>query len=112
MFVLIKEVLFTGLAFISSLVSTTTLSCISMNSQACKVRPEIINLNSNGPVFYPFSIKTRQCSGSCNNVNDPYAKICVPNAVKDLNIRVFNIMSRTKETRQKNGMKRARLNVD
>ena len=28
-----------------------------MNNQACKVRPEIINVNSNEPVFYPFSIK-------------------------------------------------------
>ena len=44
------------------------LSCISMNNQECKVRPEIINVNSNEPVFYP------KCSGSCNNINDPYAK--------------------------------------
>ena len=47
-----------------------------MNSQACKVRPEIINVNSNEPVFYPFNIKTSKCSGSCNNINDPYAKMC------------------------------------
>ena len=66
-----------------------------MINQACKVRPEIINLNSNEPLFYPFNIKT----SSCNNVNDSYAKICVPNAVKDLNINVFNLMSRTNETR-------------
>ena len=42
-----------------------------MNNQACKVRPEIINVNSDEPVFYPFSIKTSKCSGSCNNINDP-----------------------------------------
>ena len=65
------------------LVSTTPLSCISMNNQACKVRPEIINLNSNEPVFYPFNIKTSKYSGSCNNINDPYAKICVPDIVKN-----------------------------
>ena len=70
-----------------------------MNNQACKVRPEIINVNSNEPVFYPFSIKTSKCSGSCNNINDPYAKICVPDVVKDLNVKVFNLMSRTNETR-------------
>ena len=46
-----------------------------MNNEECKVRPEIINVNDNEPVFYPFSIKTSNCSGSCNNVNDPYAKI-------------------------------------
>ena len=72
-----------------------------MNNQECKVRPEIINLNSNEPVFYPFSIKTSKCkcSGSYNNINDPYAKICVPDVVKDLNVKIFNLMSRTNETR-------------
>ena len=50
-----------------------------MKNQECKVRLEIINVNSNEPVFYPFSIKTSKCSGSCNNINDPYAKIWVPN---------------------------------
>ena len=46
--------------------------------------------------FYPFSIKTNKCSGSCNNVNDPYTAICVPDVIKDLNIKVFNLMSRTR----------------
>ena len=99
MFVFIKKIFLTRLAFLSSLVSTTPLSCISMNNQACKVRPEIININSNEPVFYSFSIKTSKCSGSCNNINDPYAKICVPDDVKDLNVKVFNLMSKTNETR-------------
>ena len=70
-----------------------------MSNQAFKARPEIINVNNNNPVFYPFSIKTSKCSGNCNNINDPYAKICVPDVVKDLNIKVFNLMSRTNETR-------------
>ena len=70
-----------------------------MTNKECKVGPEIVNVNSNEPVFYPFSIKTSKCSGTCNNINDPYAKICVPDAVKDLNVKVFNLMSRTNETR-------------
>ena len=70
-----------------------------MTNKECKVGPEIVNVNSNEPVFYPFSIKTSKCSGTCNNINDPYAKICVPDAVKDLNVNVFNLMSRTNETR-------------
>ena len=36
-----------------------------MNNQPCKARPEIVNVNSNNPIFYPFSIKTSKCSGSC-----------------------------------------------
>ena len=70
-----------------------------MNNQECKVRPQIVNVNSDEPVFYPFSIKTSKCSGSCNNINDPYAKMCVPDVVKNLNVKVFNLMSRTNETR-------------
>ena len=84
MFEFIKKIFLTGLTVLSSLVSTTLLSCISMNNQECKVRPEIINVNSDEPVFYPFSIKTSKCSGSCNNINDPYAKMCVPDVVKKI----------------------------
>ena len=47
------------------------LECISINNQQCKVRPEIVNVNSNKPIFYPYSIKTSKCSGSCNNINNP-----------------------------------------
>ena len=84
-----------------------------MIDQACKVRPKIINLNSNEPVFYPFSIKISKCSGSCNNINDPYAQICVPDVVKSLNIKFFNLeLSRTIETRHINGTKRISVNVD
>ena len=47
-----------------------------MNNQECKVGPETVNVNSNEPLFYPFSIKTSKCSGSCNNINNPFAKLC------------------------------------
>ena len=70
-----------------------------MKNQASKARPEIFNVNSNNPVFYPFSIKTSKCSGNCNNVNDPDTKICVPDVVKDLNVKVFNLISKTNETK-------------
>ena len=70
-----------------------------MNSQECKVRPQIVNLDRDEPVFFPFIIKTSKCSGSCNNINNPYAKLCVPDVVKNLNVKVFNVMSRTNETR-------------
>ena len=82
MFRFIKKGFFIGSLFLSNLVSTTTLSFISMNNQACKARPEIINVNSNNPVFHPFSIKISKCNGNCNNINNPYAKICVPDVAK------------------------------
>ena len=45
-----------------------------MKNQECKIRLRIININSNNPIFYPFSIKINKCSGNCNNINNPYAK--------------------------------------
>ena len=100
----VKKVFFLGLTILSNFanitsLSATSLNCISMKNQECKVRPEIININSNNPIFYPFSIKINKCSGNCNNINNPYAKICVPDVIKDLNIKAFNLMSRTNETR-------------
>ena len=85
-----------GLTVLSSTI-TGILKCVSMNNKKCKVKPKIVDINSNSPMFYPFSIKINKCSGNCNNINDPYAKICVP--VKDLNVRIFNVMSRNNETR-------------
>ena len=75
------------------------LECVSMNNHECKVRPEIINVNVDEPVFFLFSIKINKCSCSCYNINDLYAKLCVPDVVKSLNVKVFNLMSRTNETR-------------
>ena len=83
MFQFIKKVLFIGLIILSSFTNASFLSCISMNNQICKARPQIVNVNSNNPIFYLFNIKTSKRSGSCNNINDPYAKICVPDVAKD-----------------------------
>ena len=99
MFEFIKKRFFTELTILSTLTSVNSLSCISMTNKEYKVRPEILNVNSDEPVFYPFSFKTSKYSGSCNNVNDPYAKLCVPDIYKNLNVKVFTLMSRTNETR-------------
>ena len=63
-----------------------------MKNQECKVRPEIVNVNSNEPAFYPFSIKRSKCNAISNNINDPYAKLCVPDVVKNINTTLFNLM--------------------
>ena len=97
-FSFVKKVFVLGLTVLSSNI-TVALYCVSINNQESKVRPKIADINSNNPMFYPFSVKVNKCSGNCNNINDPYAEICVPDTVKDLNVRVFNLMSRTNETR-------------
>ena len=70
-----------------------------MINQECKIRPEIINLSTNEPLLYPYSIKINKWKGSCNTINDPNAKICIPDNIKNTNFKVFNLMSRTNETR-------------
>ena len=83
-----------------NLSSVNSLKCISISNQECRATPEIVNVNSKEPVFFSFSIKTSKCSGSCDNTNDPYAKLCAPDVIKNLNVSFFNLMSRTNETRQ------------
>ena len=70
-----------------------------MNYQECKIRSEIINVNTIEPMFYPYSITINKCKGNCNTFIDPYAKLCVPDAINNINVKVFNLMSRTNETR-------------
>ena len=38
-------------------------------NQERKTRPQVINVNGDKPVFFPFSIEITKCSGSCNNIN-------------------------------------------
>ena len=99
MFRFIKQIFISALMYFSNLSSANPLECISMKNPKCRVRPEIVNINSNDPLFYPFSIKVNKCNGNCNNINDPYAKICVPDTVKNLDVKVFNLMLLTNETR-------------
>ena len=47
-----------------------------------------------------------------NNINYSYAKMCVPDVIKNLNVKVFNVMSRTNETRLQNGMKHINVSVN
>ena len=100
MFRFIKQVFVSAMmSFGCRVLSVNPLKCVSMNNQKCKVRPEIINISSNEPLFYPCSVKISKCSGSCYNINDPYAKLCVPDVIKNINVRVFHLMPRTNETR-------------
>ena len=82
MFGFVKKVLFTAMAFFGfSPSNVNSLECVSMSNQECKARPKIIEVNS------------------CNNINDPYDKLCVPDIVKNINLRLFNLMQRINERR-------------
>ena len=84
MFKFVKKLFFVGLTILSDFTDVKSLSCISMNNQESKTRPQVVHVNGDEPVFFPFSIETSKGSGSCNNINYPYAKICVPDIVKSI----------------------------
>ena len=83
-FSFVRKVFVLGLTILSNI--TNALECISIKNQKYKVRPQIVNINSNNPIFYPSSVTINRCSGNCNNINDPYARICVPDTVKYLSL--------------------------
>ena len=85
--------------FGSNVLNVNPLKCVSMKNQKGRIRPQIINVNSNEPPFYIYNIEVNKCSGSCKNINDPYAKLCVPDVGKNINVKVFNLMSRANETK-------------
>ena len=69
MFGFIKKCLFTAMTSFS----WNELTCVSINNQVCRARPEVMNINSNEPLSYPYSILVNKCSGICNNISDPFA---------------------------------------
>ena len=90
---------FTAMTFFScNVLNVNSLECVSMNNQECKTRSEMINVNTNKLMFYLYRITINKCKGSCNTINDLYDKLCVPDSIKNINVKVFNLMSRTKET--------------
>ena len=83
--------------FSFSPLNVNSLECVSMNNQECKTRTKIISISNNEPVFYPFSTKVNKCSGSCNSINDPCSKLYIPDVAKNINVKVFNLMSFTNQ---------------
>ena len=85
--------------FSCNILNLNPLKCVSMNNQEYRARPEVTNINRNEPLYYPYIILVNKCSGSCNNINNQYTELCVSDALTGLNVKVFNLMSRTNETR-------------
>ena len=92
MFRFIKKVL------ILVLISTVnSLICISLKHQECKARKVVI---SNEYMTYPYSIEVNRCSGICNNITNPYSRVCVPDVTKNATLKIFDLMTLTNKTKQ------------
>ena len=68
-----------------------------MSNQDCKIRPALLNINSSEPLSYPYHVLVNKCNSSCNVINNACAKLCVPEVVKNINIKVFNLILRINE---------------
>lgn len=74
------------------------IKCISLDNQPCQTRPAIADINSN-EFFYPFDNSVNKCGRSFNTFDNPYVQVCVPNKARNMNVKVFNLISRVNKTR-------------
>ena len=77
------------------------LECVSVVNQKCMPRPKIHNVNEGigEALFYPYNVQGNKCSRSCDILDNPMSKICVPKIIENLNMKVYNFLMRLNETR-------------
>ena len=83
-----------------SIIKTRALECVSVVNQKCMPRPKILDVNEGvgEALFYPYNVLVNKCSGSCDTINNPTAKLYVPGIVKRVNMKVYNFLMRLNET--------------
>ena len=83
------------------IIKTKALECVSVVNQKCMPRPKILDVNVGvgEALFYPYNVLINKCSGSCNTLDNPIAKLCVPNVIKGANMQVYNFLMRLNENR-------------
>ena len=83
-----------------SIIKTRTLECVSVINEKCMPRPKILAVNEgvDEALFYPYNVLVNKCSGSCNTLDNPMAKLCVPNVIKRVNMHFYNFLMMLNET--------------
>ena len=79
-----------------NLFKTKALECLSVINQKCMLD---VNEGVGEALFYPYNVLVNKCSGSCDMLDDPMAKLCIPNIIKSVNMKVYNFLMRLNETR-------------
>ena len=84
-----------------NILKVNALECVSFVNQKCTPRPKILNVNYGigEALFYPYNVLVNKCSGSCDTLDNPMSKICVPNVIKRVNMQVYNFLMRLNQTR-------------
>ena len=85
-----------------SALKVNSLECLSLISRECMPRLKVFNVNEEigEALFYPYNVLVNKCSGSCNTLDNPMSKICVPKIIKNVNMKVYNFLMRLNETRK------------
>ena len=83
------------------IIQTKALECVSVINRKCMPRPKILDVNEGvgEALFYPYNVLVNKCSGSCDTLDNPMAKMCIPNIIKRINMKVYNFLMRLNETR-------------
>ena len=70
-----------------SIIKTRALEYVSVINRKCMPRPKILDVTEGvgEALFYPYNVLVNKCSGSCDTINNPMAKLCVPGIVKRAN---------------------------
>ena len=76
------------------IIKTKALECVSVTNQECIPRPKILDVNEGvgEALFYPYNVLVNKWSGSCDMLDNPMAKLCVPNIIKRINMKVCNFL--------------------
>ena len=84
-----------------SIIKTRALECVSVFNRKYMPRPKILDVNEgvDEALFYRYNVLVNKCSGSCNTLDNPMARLCVPNIIKNVNMKVYNFLMRLNETR-------------
>ena len=85
-----------------NIIKTKALECVSVvNQKGGMPRPKILDVNEGigEALFYPYNVQVNKCSGSCNTLDNPIAKLCVADIVERVNMQVYNFLMRLNETR-------------
>ena len=83
------------------MLKVNTLECLSLVNRECMPRPKILNVNEGigEALLYPYNVLVNKCSRSCNTLDSPMSKICIPEISKNVNMKVYNFLMRLNETR-------------
>ena len=83
--------------------------CVSLNNKPCMVRPNLIDLNPIALNYYPYIVGLDKCCEICNAVNELSMKMRVLGKTKDLNVKLFNMITTTNAAGNVNAIQKVML---